>query len=79
MTKLLTLGISFPTAATAVVVVAKLVILGILPLPLFFLALRVVLVARLIISGILSSAIFTLPLYTSCLTTTFFTTALSLL
>ena len=78
MTKLLTLGISFPTAATAVVV-AKLVILGILPLPSFFLALRVVLVARLIISGILSSAIFTLPLHTSCLTTTFFTTALSLL
>ena len=98
-TKLLTLGILFLTAARAVVVVAKLVILGILPLtsfilmlraavvvelvmlgicPLtsFILALRVVLIAKLVISGILHSIFLVLALYTSFLTTTFFTTSL---
>ena len=53
-TKLLTLGILYSTALRAVLV-AKLVILGILPLTSFILALRVVLVAKLVISGILSS------------------------
>ena len=41
-------------AVRALVVVARLVILGISPLTLFILAVRVVLVARLIMSGILS-------------------------
>ena len=54
LTNLLVLGILFSTAVKAVVV-AKLVILGVSPLPLFILALRVVLVAQLVISGILSS------------------------
>ena len=48
-------------------------------LTLFILALRVVLVAKLVISGILSSIFFILALYTSFLTTSFFTTSLSLL
>ena len=78
MTKLLTLGILFSTAVRALVV-AKLVILGISPLTSFILALRVVLVAKLVISGILSSIFFILALYTSFLTTSFFTTSLSLL
>ena len=78
MTKLLTLGILFSTAVRAVLV-AKLVISGISPLTSFVLALRVVLVAKLVISGILSSIFFILALYTSFLTTSFFTTSLSLL
>ena len=57
MTKLLTLGILFSTAVRAVAL-AKLVILGILPL---------------------NSFILILELYTSFLTTSFFTTSLSLL
>ena len=72
LTKLLILGILFSTALRAVLV-AKLVILGISPLTSFILALRVVLVAKLVISGILSSIFFILALYTSFLTTSFFT------
>ena len=45
----------------------------------FLLALRVVLVAKLVISGILSLIFLILSLYTSFLTTSFFTTSLSLL
>ena len=78
LTDVLTLGILFSTALRAVLV-AKLVILGISPLTSFILALRVVLVAKLVISGILSSIFFILALYTSFLTTSFFTTSLSLL
>ena len=66
MTKLLTLRIIFPIAVRAIVV-AKLVILGTLPLTSFILVLREALVAKLVISGILS------------LTISFFTTSLSLL
>ena len=40
---------------------------------------RVVLVAKLVISGTLSSIFFILALYTSFLTTSFFTASLSLL
>ena len=78
MTKLLTLCILFSTAVRALVV-AKLVILGISPFTSFILALVVVLVSKLVISGILSSIFFILALYTSFLTTSFFTTWLSLL
>ena len=53
--------------------------LGISPLTSFILALRVVLVAKLVMSGILSSKFFILALYTSFLTKSFFTTALTLL
>ena len=53
LTKLLTLNVLFSTAVIAAVV-AKLEILGILPLTSFILALRVVLVAKLVISGIFS-------------------------
>ena len=49
--KFLTLGILFSTAIRALVV-AKLVILGILPLTSFILALREALVATLVILGI---------------------------
>ena len=52
MTKLLTLGVLFSTAVRAVVVVAKLVILGILLLTSFILALRAVVLAKLVILGI---------------------------
>ena len=52
LTKLLTVGILFSTAVRAVVVVAKLVILGILFLISFILALRTVVVAKLVILGI---------------------------
>ena len=52
MAKLLTLGILFSTTVLVVVVVAKLVILGILPLTPFISALRIVLVAKLVISRI---------------------------
>ena len=51
MTKLLTLGILFLTTVRAPVV-AKLVILGILPLTSIILALREALVAKLVILGI---------------------------
>ena len=54
------------------------VILGISPLTSFILTLTVVLVAKLVISGILSPIFFILALYTSILTTTFFTTLLGL-
>ena len=66
LTKLLTLGILFPTALRAVLV-AKLVILGISLLNSFILTSRVVWVAELVISGILSSIFFILPLCTSFL------------
>ena len=59
--------------------VAKLVILGISTLVSLILALRVVLVAKLVISGILPSIFLILASYTSFLTTSFFTTALSLI
>ena len=61
--------------------VAKLVILGISPLTSFILALREALVAKLVISGILFSIflILVLYIYTSFLTTSFFTASLSLL
>ena len=78
MTKLLTLGIIFSTAVRELVV-SRLVILVISPLTSFISELRVVLVAKLVISGILSSIFFILALYTSFLTTSFFTTSLSLL
>ena len=45
----------------------------------FILALRVVLAAKLLISGTLSSIFLILALYTSFLTTSFFTTLFSLL
>ena len=77
-TKLLTLGILFSTTVRAVVV-ARLVILGISPLTSFILALRVVLGAKLVMSVILSLLLFILALYTSFLTTSFFTASLSLL
>ena len=70
LTKLLTLGILFSTSAR-VAVVAKLVMLGILPLFSFVLALRAEVVAKLVISGILSSIFLILALYTSLLTTSF--------
>ena len=53
--------------------------LGISLLTSFILALREALVAKLVISGILSSIFFILVLYTSFLTTSVFTTSLSLL
>ena len=62
LTRLLTLGILFPTAVRAVVVVAKLVILGISPLTLFTLALRETLVAKFVILGILPLTSFILEL-----------------
>ena len=69
----------FSTAVTAALV-AKLVILGILPLTSsFILALREALVAKLVLSGILSLIFLILALYTSFLTTSFFTASLSLL
>ena len=77
MTKLLTLGMLFSTAARAVVL-AKFVILGILLLTSFILALRPALVVKLAISGILSSTFFILALYLAFLTTSFFTTLLRL-
>ena len=46
---------------------------------LFILALRVVLAAKLLISGMISSICLILALYTSFLTTSFFTTLFSLL
>ena len=76
MTKLPILDILFSTAVKALVV-AKLVILGILPLTLFILALEVVLVAELVISGIVSTIFFILALYTSFLITSYFTTLLT--
>ena len=71
MTKLLTLGILFSTTLREALV-AKWVILGILPLTSFILALRVVLAAKLVILAVLSSIFFILALYTSFLTTLFF-------
>ena len=71
LTKLLTLAILFSIAVRAVVV-AKLVMLGILPLTSFILALREPLVAMLVISGILSSIFFILVLHASFLTASFF-------
>ena len=49
---LLTLGILYSTAVRTIVVVAKLVILGILPLTSFISVLRAVVVAKLVILGI---------------------------
>ena len=79
MTKLLKLSILFSTAVRAVVVVAKLIILGISFLTSFILALRVVLVAKLVISGILSSIFLFLAFYTSFFKDIKFKTSLSLL
>ena len=59
MSKLLTFGILFSTTVTAVVV-AKLVILGILPLTSFIEALIAVVVARFVIPG--TSALTEFPL-----------------
>ena len=68
------------SATVRAVVIAKLVtILGILSLTSFTLTLRTELVAKLIILGILSSISLILASYTSFLTTSFFTTSLSLL
>ena len=53
LTKFLTLGVLFLTAVRAVVVVAKLIILGISHLTSFILALREALVAKLVIFHIL--------------------------
>ena len=50
--------------------------LGISPLISFLWALREALVAKLVTSGILSSMLLILALYTSFLTTLFFTTSL---
>ena len=63
LTKLLTLGILFPTAIRALVVL-KLVILGTTPLTSFILSLRVVAVDKLVMLGILSLIFFILALYT---------------
>ena len=68
LTKLLTLGILFSTAVSALLV-AKLVILGISSLTLFILALREALVAKLVISGVFSSIFLILAVYRSFLTT----------
>ena len=63
--------ILFSTVVRAVVVVAKLIILGISAATSFILALRVVLVPKLVISGILSSIFLILALYSVFLTTSF--------
>ena len=68
LTELLTLGILFSTAVGAVLV-AKLVILGILPLTSFILVLRVVLVTTFVISGILYSIFLILAWYSVLLIT----------
>ena len=78
--KFVILGILLLTSfilALGAEVVAKLVMLC--PLTSFILELSVVLVAKLIISGHLSSIFLILVLYTSFLTTSFFTASLSLL
>ena len=82
MAKLVILDILFLTSfilALRAIVVAKLVILGISFLTSFIIALRLALVAKLVISGVLSSICLILALYTYFLTTSFFTTLLSLL
>ena len=58
---------------------SQLLILGISPLTSFILALRVVSVTKLVVSGILPSIFLILALYTSFLTTSFFTALLRLL
>ena len=78
MTKLLTLGILFSTAVNAEVV-ARLLMLGISALTSFFLVLRIVLVTKLVISNISSSILLILELFSVFLTTSFYTTLLSLL
>ena len=80
--KLVIIDILFLTSfilALRAVVAAKLVILDILLLISFILALRLVLVAKLVMLGILSSIFLILALHASFLTTSFFTTSLSLL
>ena len=77
LTRLLTFGILFSTVVRAAVA-PRLVILAISPLTSFILALRQALAATLVISGILYSIFLILALYTSFLTTSFFTTSLSL-
>ena len=77
LTKLLTLGILFSTAVRAIIV-AKVIILSISRLTSFTLALREALVAKLVIPGILSSIFFILTSCKSFLTTSFFTSSLSL-
>ena len=78
MTKFLTLSILFSVLLTAVLV-ARSVILGILPLILSTLTLRVLSVAKIVILGILSSVFFILALNTSFWTTLFLTPSLNLL
>ena len=78
MTKSLTLGVLFLTFVRTVLI-AKLVILDISFLNSFILVLRAAAAAKLLILGILSSISLMLALYTSFLTTSFFTTLLSLL
>ena len=75
---MLTFGILLSTTVNAKVV-AKPLILGISVLTSFIFVLKIVLVAKLVISGILSSIFFILALYSVFLTTSFFTTLLSLL
>ena len=77
LTRLITFGILFSTVVRAAVA-PRLVILAISPLTSFILALRQALAATLVISGILYSIFLILALYTSFLTTSFFTTSLSL-
>ena len=78
MTRLLTFGILFSTAVNAEVV-AKPLIPGTSALTSFIFVLRMVLVAKIVISSILSSISLILSLYSVFLTTSFFTTLLSLL
>ena len=78
MIKFLTLGILF-SKVVRVPLVAKLVILVTSSLTSFISALREALVAKLVISDILSSIFLILALYTSFLTTSFFTSSLNLL
>ena len=75
--QLVILGISPLTSlilALKEVLVAMLAILGISSLTSFILELRETLVAKLVISGILSSIFLFLALFTSFLTTSYFTT-----
>ena len=79
LTKLPTLGTLFSTAVRAAVVVAKLVMLGILPLTSFILVLRLALIAKLVMSSIFSSIFFYLSITHLFLNNIIFTTSLSLL
>ena len=76
---LVILGILFLTSFVLALIAVVVANMGILFLNSFILALRAVLVAKLLIWGILSSIFIILALHTSFLTTSFFTTSLSLL